>query len=263
MSGADRRSLWGELAAFFRTTSVDKLKSAGVGKVRVIGMDQIARLVEDAVDRVIESRRIELEEREREFIVAEAREELDRLTREVRELTHVRERTMQEAALSQRRVDELRLELQRAGQELEMAQRDVRAGAMGASPEDLNQGLQRLVSEALGEADRAKSERLSARLIAFVSGYVERQREVVREVDPAAGEQIAQLERRMAKLKSRLAQAEDELSRTLSGAQVEPGIASIYRGVQGLDQSSGQFKKKQGLMDVIFQANLKIQKGAE
>jgi hypothetical protein len=263
VSGEDRRSLWSELTSFFRTTSVDKLKSAGVGKVRVIGLDQIARLVEDVVDRVVESRRLELEERERDFIVAEAREELDRLTKEVRELSHVRERTMHEVALSQRRVDELRLELQRAGQELESAQRDVRAGALGASPEDLNQGLQRLVREALGDAERAKADQLSARLIAFVSGYMDRQREVVREVDPAAQEQIAQLERRMAKLKSRLAQAEDELSRALSGAQVEPGIASVYRGVQGLDKSSGQFQKKQGLMDVIFQANLKIQKGAE
>lgn len=257
------RSLWGELTSFFRTTSIDKLKQAGVGKVRVIGMDQIARLVEDAVDRVLEERRVEIEEREREFIVAEAREELDRLTKEVRELSHVRERTMQEVSSSQLRVDELRLELQRSAQDLESARREVQAGALGASPEDLNQGVQRLVRDSLGDADPMRADRLSARLVAFVSGYVEQQRTAPREVDPAAQDQIDRLERRMAKLKARLTEAETELSQTLSGAEVEPGIASVYRKVQGLERSSVQFEKKKGLMDVIFQANMKIQKGAE
>lgn len=263
MSGPDRRSLWSELTSFFRTTSVDKLKHAGVGKVRVIGLDQIARLVEDAVDRVLESRRLELEEREREFIVAEAREELDRLTREVRELAHVRERTLHEVAVSQGKVDELRLELQRATQEIEVARREVRVDGPCTTSDELEKGVQQIVREVLGAADASRGERLSARLVALVAAHLEQQREEPRPVEPAAQEQLVLLERRMAKLKARLAQAEDELSRALSGAPVEPGIASIYRSAQGLERGSAQFQKKKGLMDVIFQANLKIQKGAE
>jgi hypothetical protein len=263
VSVPDRRSLWSELTSFFRTTSVDKLKNAGVGKVRVIGLDQIARLVEDAVDRVLESRRLELEEREREFIVAEAREELDRLSREVRELTHVRERTLQEVAVSQGKVDELRLEVQRASQELEVARREVRVDTPCSTSEELESGVQQIVREVLGTSDAARAERLSARLLALVAAHLDQRHEGPRALEPAAQEQIALLERRMAKLKARLAQAEDDLSRALSGAPVEPGIASIYRSAQGLERGSAQFQKKKGLMDVIFQANLKIQKGAE
>lgn len=258
-----KRSLWGELKSLFRTTSVDKLRDAGVDRVRVIGLDQIARIVEQAVDRVLEERRLELESHERELIVGEAREELDRLTKEVRELSHVRERTLQEVAVSQSHVDELRLELLRSAQDLESARRDALSVTTAGGPEDLNQGVLRVVRGALGDGDPSRVERLTARLVAYFSSYAESGAGAPKAVDPAAQEQIELLERRMAKLKTRLASAEDELRGALEGRELEPGIASIYRQAQGIERSTAQYQKKKGLMDVIFQANLKIQKGAE
>ena len=43
---------------------------------------------------------------------------------------------------------------------------------------------------------------------------------------------------------------------------VESGISSLYREVQGLSTDESQYEKKKGLMDDIFQANMALQQGA-
>lgn len=71
--------------------------------------------------------------------------------------------------------------------------------------------------------------------------------------------QIDILERRVAKLSNLLGLAEEELRRVAKMKNIDLGIASIYRTVQGLDDHDGQFERKKEMMTSIFEANVKLQ----
>ena len=64
------------------------------------------------------------------------------------------------------------------------------------------------------------------------------------------------LERRIAKLNQLLGETEAQLRRARSRSSEDPGLASVYEGVQGLDEDDSQFDKKAELMASIFEANL-------
>jgi hypothetical protein len=71
---------------------------------------------------------------------------------------------------------------------------------------------------------------------------------------------IDQLERRIAKLTHLLGITEDELRRVAGMKNIDLGIASIYRTVQGLSDDAVQKEKKRVMMREIFQANLELKK---
>jgi hypothetical protein len=71
---------------------------------------------------------------------------------------------------------------------------------------------------------------------------------------------VDQLERRVAKLTSLLGVTEEELQRVMSMKNIDDGVASIYRTVQGLAPSAAQAEQKRAMMSVIFNENLSFQK---
>ncbi|TAJ13020.1 MAG: hypothetical protein EPO68_13400 [Planctomycetota bacterium] len=70
--------------------------------------------------------------------------------------------------------------------------------------------------------------------------------------------QIDLLERRIAKLNGLLERTEQALQRIAAMKYVDPGIASIYRGVQGLSADAEALASKRDLLEKIFQANLEL-----
>ena len=72
--------------------------------------------------------------------------------------------------------------------------------------------------------------------------------------------QIDQLERRIGKLTKSLGMTEAELQRVLRSKNIDPGVASIYRSVQGLSGDDVQTELKKALMEKIFEANLELRK---
>lgn len=71
---------------------------------------------------------------------------------------------------------------------------------------------------------------------------------------------IQRLERRIGKLNQVLGKTEEELRRVLQMKNVDPGLASIYRAVQGLSDDGSQNELKRVLMREIFEANLELKK---
>jgi GGDEF domain-containing protein len=65
-------------------------------------------------------------------------------------------------------------------------------------------------------------------------------------------------ERRIQKLAQALSETEEELRRIANLKAVEPGVASAYRSVQGLDQAENQYAAKLSLLSKILQANLEL-----
>jgi diguanylate cyclase (GGDEF)-like protein len=72
--------------------------------------------------------------------------------------------------------------------------------------------------------------------------------------------QIAMLERRIAKLSDALGMTEAELQRVLQQGTLDPGVASIYKTVQGLSARDVQAELKKALMSKIFEANVELRK---
>jgi Mrp family chromosome partitioning ATPase len=71
--------------------------------------------------------------------------------------------------------------------------------------------------------------------------------------------QIDLLERRIVKLTRQLEQTEADLVRIAAMKNVDLGLASIYRSVQGLSSEEAALALKRSLMQKIFQANLELQ----
>ncbi|HIG12247.1 MAG: diguanylate cyclase [bacterium] len=75
-------------------------------------------------------------------------------------------------------------------------------------------------------------------------------------------DRVEQLERRLAKMSESLEITEEELQRVLATRNVDSGIASIYRTVQGLSDVEGNLALKKEMMAAIFEANLELKNKA-
>jgi diguanylate cyclase (GGDEF)-like protein len=71
------------------------------------------------------------------------------------------------------------------------------------------------------------------------------------------------LERRIAKLVSQLGITEEELKRIAQMKNIELGIASVYRDVQGLGGVESQGQRKREMMKEIFTANFQMKREIE
>jgi diguanylate cyclase (GGDEF)-like protein len=71
------------------------------------------------------------------------------------------------------------------------------------------------------------------------------------------------LERRIAKLVTQLGVTEEQLKRIAQMKNVDLGIASVYREVQGLGSGESQAKRKREMMQEIFTANFQMKREIE
>jgi hypothetical protein len=51
---------------------------------------------------------------------------------------------------------------------------------------------------------------------------------------------------------------EEELGRLVQEKSADPGIASIYRSVQGIEPGERNYEKKRELLTVIYRANVEL-----
>jgi GGDEF domain-containing protein len=72
--------------------------------------------------------------------------------------------------------------------------------------------------------------------------------------------QTDQLEKRISKLTSILGVTEEELKRVMAMKNIDAGVASIFRTVQGLSAEDAQAETKKALMSEIFKQNVAFQK---
>jgi diguanylate cyclase (GGDEF)-like protein len=132
---------------------------------------------------------------------------------------------------------------------------------IGAEGEDSVVARIRAVFSSLGIGRSPEIDELERQIIALALRELQEERR--RAADDSAGEytgQIDLLERRVAKLSSMLGMTEAELKRVLAMKNIDPGLASIYRVVQGLSVDESNSELKNQLMQKIFEANLELKK---
>jgi len=97
-----------------------------------------------------------------------------------------------------------------------------------------------------------------------LAGILERERK--RRAQALAGvvrrerERIDQLERRMSKLRAEVAHLEEQLTELARQAELDPGLPSIYRTVQGLAAAEAEREGKARMLALIFEQNLVLQR---
>ncbi len=76
--------------------------------------------------------------------------------------------------------------------------------------------------------------------------------------DAALRREVEQLHRRIAKLTGSLEMTEQEIARLRKVKNIDDGVASLYRDVQGLSDTDGRSEVKKELMGEIFRANMHL-----
>lgn len=254
--GLRREGLDSTLTATIRRwakpTTPKELEARGVKRVRSVSMSRIASLIEKAINRELIARTLEGDTDDALSLSANARAGFLELARQ--EMSGRVDAEAESSAFAD--LDRLRAELEARRAELEEKER-------------------RLDGRDPGVEDDSFERRLRA---VFASRAVNRDPELEREVVRVALEELGemrsrarderraesrretnQLERRIAKLAGLLEQTEGELRRTRARKEVDPGLASVFTEVQGLDLGDERFAQKQDLMKCIFEANLALQ----
>lgn len=252
MSNPLARNLYHLMRRTARRTSVDKLRKTGHKTVSVLNFRDIEELIERSVENTLRRKGMRLDS---PGIHDEVRLEFLALMRERDILRETVDSLLQEQDELNRNRELLQTELQTTAQELMQQQ--------AATPEevedaeqlsDLAQAVAAQLREVLGPNDPAAAERA----VSLVTKAIDEQREGA--LERAREEQAArtdQLQRRMGKLKRKLAETEEMLERARSeGGQLEaiPGH-EVDAGLKAGDPDHG---KKRELLGEIFRLNVEL-----
>lgn len=237
---------------FGNPTTPQQLEDRGVQHLRYVSLAQVSEMIEKAVNRTIMERTIGGMSADLGILADRAQEGLLGLLKGVEEVEASR------GAIAKSR-GEIMVEL------AEM-RRD-RAAVIAIPPADpadptvhKMMALVRETFEKLGPRTPAKiliekefSERATILLEEMrrrASAYQIRQRD----------DHVDKLERRVAKLVHSLEETEAALNRVAAMKNIDSGIASLYRAVQGLSAEESNVALKKEMMAMIFKANVELQK---
>lgn len=240
-------------------TSVEQLKKKGVDKVNMVSMDRLIAVIDEAVHRGL---RHHLVGAERERVIDATKEEFLRLLKSHEELEKSAGelRRLQERA--QEEIDVLRRELSSKKQLLEKKLQLANVENLGRFEGENAEIAERFaeVFAAMDDAGAQGMEGLRDGALQIVLDFVQKERRSSLEARQAAHDrEVGNLQRRIAKLTTHLEETEQRMAKLAALKNVDDGISSIYRTVQGLDHSDALFEKKSTLMAEIFKANLALQ----
>ena len=267
MRGELNPALEAALLELGRATTPDELRRRGVRRVTSIGKADVSRLIEITVNRTLLARTVGgLSDEERRFVIDAAEEAFSGDVRAMQDLAETR-------ATIQRDGRELQAELDRLKREL--AGESAGAGGAGGTGEGAP-GFEELRERELARRLKPLRLRLQARLLPIfdrlppggpslratvieLMALFAQEHEAALEIERRAmAGRVEQLERRITKLMKSLAETEAVLARVAEMKDLELGIESIYRTVQGLNPAEADRERKLAMMKTIFEANLEM-----
>lgn len=259
MGSGFRESLKAAVRQIAFRTDVDSLKKQGVERVSVLGMDRIVGLVEEAVHRSLKSRLVGLE---REAVADATKAEFLRLLRSNQELQREKSEVERLKERAEEEVDQLRRLIAQEKQVLDERLRHGQFAAQARNAIDDAEIAARL-REAIAASGGSAGSAAEERVLALVMDTVGRERAAAEQAKSALRDrEVENLQRRIEKLTQSLSTTEHRLRQVAAMKNIDDGISSIYREVQGLDEAAQDSGKKKELMSAIFAANMRLQKKA-
>jgi len=237
---------------FGRPTTPEQLEKRGVRRLRSISIDQVSLMIEKAVNRTIMERTLGKTTEDLKALVEQTQLGLVGLFKGVEEFEASRGALRESRAELLSELAEMRRERGRETtipiadvtdptvQKMLAAIRDTFARLGPSTPETAS------IQSAFAERALVLLEEARRRAIAAH----------VRTRDA----HIDRLERRVTKLVQSLDATEEILKRVSSMKDVDMGLASLYRAVQGLSVEDPFLDRKREMMQVIFESNLELQK---
>ena len=246
-------------------------------RLNLVNQAHLLRSIEEAVRRGLTDRLDGVDDETLARITSTTKAELLTLLKAgaqaVRGLS--KEKFLEEAERDRQRIV---AEREQASEDLQalLEQVDVRRGEMLRAREELeeesrrsgdaqDEALMRRVETLFEEGDyAAEAADLREQVTALLLGSVRSERDKVVAAQMSDHRQsVENFERRITKLTRSLEVTEDELRRMAERKEVEPGVASVFRTVQGLNAGEDDLEAKTEMMASIFEANMTLQKGAE
>jgi hypothetical protein len=241
-------------------TSVDALKKRGIEQVSVLGMDRIVSLIEESVYRSLKSRLVGME---REAVADATKAEFLRLLRSNEDLKREKSAVEQLKERAEEEVDHLRRELAKEQRILDRRLKD-QTVVDAARYEGENAAIAERVREVfavMGQFGPGVSQEMQERMLELVIDTVTAERKQSEEARRALRDrEVENLQRRIQKLSETLTTTEHKLRQVAAMKNIDDGVSSIYREVQGLADGDDQRTRKKELMAEIFAANLRLQK---
>lgn len=243
-------------------------------KLNLVGSSQLARAVAESVRRGLETQFV-LEERQLEAAVrAIGKELLERLKAKsktvrglpkdafLKEVEADRQRIEAAKEAARKELDVMLEQLKGSHDDHARLRNELEAESKATAQVEDSLLAQRIQAIFAGSGDGADMAAIREKITALALGTVQDHRDETMEAQLAEQRtKIERFERRISKLTSNLELTEEELKRIASAKNIDLGVSSIYRNVQGLSSSDGDFETKKELMSCIFQANLDLQKG--
>jgi hypothetical protein len=258
--GAFKENLKDAVRQMSYRTSVDKLKKKGVQNVSVLGIDRIISLIESAVYRSLKTRLVGIE---REAVTESTKAEFLRLLRSNEDLQREKSQVDKARERAEDEIDFMRRELgeKRSALKVKLEQESIELATRYDGENDVIAKKVAAVVGSLVEAGDISVASIEGRLIELVMDVVSGERAEAEAARKALKDrEVGNLQRRIKKLNDTLTSTEQRLSNVSAMKSVDEGISSIYRDVQGLDESGSHSGKKRELMADLFKANLKLQK---
>ena len=238
------------LAGAGRKTTPEELSKKGVKKLRTYRLSEISFLIERALNKTLAARTLSpVDAEEMAELSGRAEKEFKRQLESLDELRASRGDLERHRDSVKRELADLRAKVQERRSGLS-GKDSVRHLAI-----ELRGALRPLVDKA--RAPEWMTKDVVTELLAIVesraSAGVEEQRK-------AFEDEIQTLERRIAKLVKSLSNMEQALEKLAKTKDLETGIASIYRTVQGLGGDESDLDQKRVMMAAVFAANVELQK---
>ncbi|GIW73443.1 MAG: hypothetical protein KatS3mg102_2985 [Planctomycetota bacterium] len=249
------------------------LERRGYRSVQVLDMRTIERIVGEAVEQCLIRRGEALDAAARAELEREAKAEFLQLLAEHKRVLAAKTEAERRRAELEHQLGELRRELARQTDELrrEQSRNVAEVEISPAAFAELETRLRALFDELMNEQERRSLAELGPRALRGLSQF---ERELAAMLDRLLAElrerylsqerreherKVELLERRIAKLNRALQETEHQLRRVVEMKAIDPGVASIYDSVQGLDLADPLYGRKKELLHEIFLQNLALQ----
>ena len=237
---------------FANPTTPQQLEDRGVQRLRYVSLAQVSEMIEKAVNRTIMERTIGGMSTDLGLLADRAQEGLLDLFRGVEEVEASR------GAIERSRGEIL--------VELAEMRRD-RAAQLSIPPPDPADPTVHKMLALIHETFAKLGPKTPAKIL-VEHEFAERATILLEEMRRRASayqirqrdDHVDKLERRVAKLVHSLEETEAALNRVAAMKNIDSGIASLYRAVQGLSPEESNRALKKEMMEMIFKANVELQK---
>ncbi len=259
-------------------TSLRALEQRGFRQVHVLDLASIQKIVSESVDRALDRRREALSPEDRAAVESEVKQDFLRLVEEHKKLQAAKTESERHGIELTGTVRQLREELERNEHLLKSERsRKLDPTKFAITPEgfaQLEDKIRKLFAKLMDGERRLSLAEVGPKAL---QGLTEVEKELavildnlfIGERDRFLGkaskeqqEKISLYERRIEKLNKTRAETEEALRYLANAKGFDPGLASIYKGIQGLDSHDPKYGRKKELLKVVFLENLALQKRA-